>query len=153
MCWHFNVRLIAGGWICGPSKARLQAPPPLLFSRFLLAICFLFGLFSPLRSLVPGYQLTKSDHKKTWNYSIISYNNIIANETEKDIKKWRMESISYRVDTLSTELWVPHMVKRLLGHLTLHFASTVETYQSQALYYTHHASTLVGSLHAIIIYW
>ena len=63
-----------------------------------------------------------------------------------------MESISYRVDSLPTELWVPHMVNRSLGHLTLHFASTVETYQSQALYHAHHASTLVGSLHAIIIY-
>lgn len=49
-------------------------------------LIFLFGLFSLLRSLVPGYQLTKSDHKRTLNYSIISYNNIITNETEKDIK-------------------------------------------------------------------
>lgn len=71
---------------------------------------------------------------------------------KKILNKWRMESISYRVDTLPTELWVPHMVNRSLGHLTLHFASTVETYQSQALYHVHHASTLVGSLHAIIIY-
>ena len=100
MCWHFNVRLIAGGWICGrtikgmsPGSSTItlfQSPPrkPI----------FLFGLFTPLRSLVPGYQLTKSNHKKTLNYSKISYNNIIANETEKDIKvngEWNQSVIGW----------------------------------------------------------
>ena len=118
-------------------------------------LIFLFGLFSLLRSLVPGYQLTKSDNKRTLNYSVISYNNIITNETEKDIKingEWNQSVIGWTLYPLSYGYhiwWTGHLDTWLCILQVQH----LQTYQSQALYHTHHASTLVGSLHAIIIYW
>ena len=159
MCWRFNVRLINYCWRVDLWTIKGMSPGSSTITLFQIPahhLIFLFDLFSLLQSLVPGYQLTKSDHKRTLNYSIISYNNIITNETEKDIKingEWNQSAIGWTLYPLSYGYhiwWTGHLDTWLC---ILQDISTVETYQSQALYHAHHASTLVGSVHAIIIYW
>ena len=95
-CWRVDLWTIKG---MSPGSSTIT-----LFQIPAHHLIFLFGLFSLLQSLVPGYKLTKSDHKRTLNYSIISYNNIITNETEKDIKingEWNQSVIGWTLYPLS----------------------------------------------------